>query len=60
MKIEMNTNIARAIAHDAADRQMRSHGRKKWNRADYNLAANVMNKLLPHGYHDDSPKAKQK
>lgn len=40
-------NIARAAATDAADRHMKSHGRKAWSKADYNYAVSEYNRLLP-------------
>ena len=44
--ITMNYELAHAIAHDHADRRMRSEGRKKWNRDDYNLACRLVAALL--------------
>ena len=37
--------IAHAAATDAANNQMRKAGRKKWSKADYNLACKTLNKL---------------
>jgi hypothetical protein len=44
--------IARSVGQDAADRQMRKAGRTSWNRADYNLAARTMNRLIRESAED--------
>ena len=36
-----------AIACDEANRRMRRYKRIKWNRADWNLACRVLDRLLP-------------
>ena len=46
MTIHMTPEIARAAGADAANARMRAAGRTAWNRADYNLAARTMNRLL--------------
>jgi hypothetical protein len=43
----MTDAIARATGWDAANRQMEQAGRTKWNRADYQLAAETFNRLFP-------------
>jgi hypothetical protein len=43
--ITMTYALAMAAGHDAADRQMKKAGRKKWNRADHNKAVAVFEKL---------------
>jgi histone H3/H4 len=42
----MTEQIARAIAKDAANARMRKAGRVTWNRADYNLACRILNRLM--------------
>ena len=46
-----------ASAMDAAHAQMRAAGRSKWNRADFNKAAEVQEGLTRacYGYEDDDP-----
>ena len=39
--------LARAAARDAANRHMLRGGRLKWNRDDYNVAAETFNRLFP-------------
>lgn len=39
-------SLLRASAWDAANMQMRAAGRKKWNRADYNKAAETQDRLI--------------
>lgn len=36
-----------AIAHDEANKRMRRYKRVAWNRADWNLACRVLDRLLP-------------
>ena len=36
-----------AIACDEANRRMRKYNRVQWNRADWNYACRVLDKLLP-------------
>jgi hypothetical protein len=48
-EINMTYAIASAAGQDAANRQMRAAGRKKWNEDDWNLACEVMKKLFPQG-----------
>ncbi len=38
--------VARAAATDAADRHMKSHGRKSWSESDYNYAISEFNRLV--------------
>lgn len=38
--------IAMAAGRDAANRQMKASGRSAWNEDDFNLAAEVANRLL--------------
>lgn len=38
--------IARAAATDAGNRNMRKHGRKKWNEDDYYKASREYNRLF--------------
>jgi hypothetical protein len=45
-RIKLDRDIARAAAHDAADRQMRKAGRSKWSKSDYNLACAEFSRLL--------------
>lgn len=40
-------NSAWAIAQDAADKRMRKCRRTTWNRADYNFAIRMLNRILP-------------
>ena len=39
--------LARAAGTDAANRQMRAQGRSTWTAADYELAAETYNRLMP-------------
>jgi len=48
-KVTMTEALARDIAVDAANAQMRTAGRKKWDRDDYNLAVREYVKLYPRG-----------
>lgn len=45
--IRMTYEIAHAVAWDDADRHMRKHGRKHWNRDDYKVALRKIEDLLP-------------
>jgi hypothetical protein len=47
MKPKLTEDLARRIATDAADRQMRADNRSAWSAQDYNLAAETFNKLYP-------------
>jgi hypothetical protein len=38
--------IARSAGEDAANRRMRKACRRRWTRADYNHAVDVMNRVL--------------
>lgn len=40
-------SLAMAAGQDAANAQMRKAGRKRWSRADWNLAAETFNRLFP-------------
>lgn len=44
----MTESEARAIAHDAASRQMRKACREQWNEDDYNLACEKLARLMCH------------
>ena len=44
--MELTVDMAYAAGEDAANRQMRSAGRKAWNADDYNLACKVTNELM--------------
>ncbi len=44
---QMTYAIARAASMDAANAQMRAAHRTTWNRADYNLACRMLNRLYP-------------
>ena len=49
--ITITPELAHSTATDAANRQMRKSGRRKWSRADYNLAVQTQARLLRHlGY----------
>ena len=41
----MNYEIARAIATDKANRNMRKNDRKQWDEEDYDMACETFNKL---------------
>jgi hypothetical protein len=43
----MTQALARAAAQDAANFNAKKHGRKAWNRADYNMACRTFNRLFP-------------
>jgi len=45
--MKMTYHLAMAAGKDAADRNMREHGRPKWNRSDYNVAVRTFNRLYP-------------
>lgn len=47
MKITLDYELARAIATDAANRNMRKNGRKKWSERDYMIAVSTLNELYP-------------
>ena len=44
--IVLTEELARAAAMDAANRNRRKSGRKKWNKEDYNVAVQELNRLL--------------
>ena len=49
IKIKNRTDayeIAYGAGKDAANRNMRKHGRKAWTRDDYNIAARETNRIL--------------
>lgn len=48
--------LAMSAGRDAAMRQMRSAGRTSWNRADYNLAARVFERILRQKNHRAEPR----
>lgn len=45
MKRIWTYELAMAAGKDAANRQMRAAGRKRWNLDDWNLAADVFSRL---------------
>ena len=45
--MRMTYELAFAISTDAANRNMREHGRTTWNEDDRNLAAKKFNELWP-------------
>lgn len=45
--MKMTYKIAMAAAQDAGNRSMKKAGRKKWSKADYNVAAKTFNDLFP-------------
>lgn len=45
--IQMTYELAMRLGKEAADRQMRSAGRSKWNRSDYNLMVRTFNHYWP-------------
>ena len=47
MKIELDRELASAAAKDAANRNMRKHGRDCWNDEDYAIACDTFNRLWP-------------
>lgn len=42
----LTPELARAAGRDAANERMRAAGRSTWNRADYNHAVKVTNRLM--------------
>lgn len=40
--------LAMAAAQDEGNRHARRHGRQVWNEADYAVAVEKLNQLLPH------------
>ncbi len=38
MKLELDYDLCMAAGKDAGNRNMRKHGRKAWNREDWNVA----------------------
>ena len=44
-KLVLTEELARAAATDAGNRSAREHGRKAWNRQDYNRAVQTYNRL---------------
>jgi len=45
--ITLDLELARSIAKDTANRQMKKSGREKWNKQDYKLAVKTLNTLWP-------------
>ena len=45
--MKITSELARAAAQDAGDRNMRKHGRSKWNREDFYVASREYNRLSP-------------
>lgn len=45
MKTPLTYKMAHAAAWDEGNRNMRKHGRKTWNRADFNTAARELERL---------------
>jgi len=45
MKITLTYSLAMAASRDAGNRSMRKAGRKRWNVADWNVAAEVFNRI---------------
>jgi hypothetical protein len=50
-RVLMTYSLAMAAGQDAANRQMRKAGRKKWSRDDYNEAVRKFNALYPLDEH---------
>lgn len=48
MRITPTAEIARAIARDEANRNMRAHGRTAWNEDDYDVAVETFHRI----YHE--------
>jgi len=46
--IPITYELARAVARDETERHMRREGRTVWATSDYDLAASIFNRLLPH------------
>ena len=44
--MKLTYEICHAAGTDAGNRNAKKHGRTKWNRDDYNIAANEQNRLL--------------
>ena len=53
--LRLTSDLARAAAMDAANRQMRVNGRAAWNIADYNLACAELERLWPSRVLDCRP-----
>jgi hypothetical protein len=49
MAITMNYKLAMAAGRDAATRNMRKAGRSEWNEDDWNVAAELVARLLGNG-----------
>lgn len=45
-RIKLDYTLCMAIGQDAGNRNMRKCGRDSWNLEDWNIAAEVANKLL--------------
>jgi len=45
--IKLTRQLAYAASQDAANRAMRSAGRKAWSEEDYNVAVSEFNRLWP-------------
>lgn len=46
--ITLTPSLAYASGQDAGNAHMRKHGRKRWNDADWNVAAETTSRLLLH------------
>ena len=47
MSFKMNKDLAWAIACDTADRNMKEHGRTKWDEEDYIVGGREFDRLWP-------------
>jgi len=47
-RILISYELAKAAGKDAANRQMKANGRKKWSKGDYAIACQTFNRLRPH------------
>ena len=47
MKPILTYDLAWAAARDEGNRNMRKHGRTKWNEDDYNVCCQTFNKIFP-------------
>ena len=47
-RIVLTYSLAMAVSRDAGNRSMRNAGRKRWGRADWNVAAVKLKKLIPY------------
>lgn len=46
MKVKPDYKIAHAAGWDAGNRNAKKHGRKRWSKADWNVAAKTFNKVF--------------